>query len=208
MEMILLRTACQMSAANDLWCYLDYKVRRRGGYDGTREMVLAPRRRGAAETMSSVAQDLGALYLQHRDAMYSVAASVLRDVGRASEAGDAVNDAIASIMASPPQNIRNWEAFLVTAAKRKALDRVRSAAVVHAGPEFVESTHDRPDDTDVAQDVAEDLDQQERAALLRDCLSVLDPRHRHAVWEVVALGRSRSEVAAELGVSGSSQTRV
>lgn len=164
-------------------------------------MVPASCLHGATATMSTVPQDLGALYLRHRDAMYKVAASVLREVGRAHEAADAVQDAIVSIMASPPQNVRNWEAFLVTAAKRKALDRVRSAAVVHAGPEFVESPHDRPSDTDVAQDVAEDLDEQKRGVLLRECLSVLDPRHRQAVWEVVALGQSRSEVAAELGVS-------
>ena len=36
-----------------------------------------------------------------------------------------MNDAIVSIMASPPKNVENWEAFLVTAAKRKALDMIR-----------------------------------------------------------------------------------
>ncbi|MDK6499285.1 sigma factor, partial [Escherichia coli] len=71
--------------------------------------------------MTNMPPDLGALYLRHRDAMHTVAASVLREAGRASEAEDAVQDAIVSIMASPPENVRNWEAFLVTAAKRKAL---------------------------------------------------------------------------------------
>jgi RNA polymerase sigma-70 factor (ECF subfamily) len=151
--------------------------------------------------MSTVPPDLGALYLRHRDAMYKVAASVLREVGRASEAADAVNEAIVSIMASPPRDVRNWEAFLVTAAKRKALDRVRSAAVRHAGPEFVESVHDRADDTDLAEDAADAIDRKERAGLARDCLSILDERHRKAIWETVALERPRPEVAAELGVS-------
>lgn len=164
-------------------------------------MVLASCRAGEAAAMTTVSPDLGALYLRHRDAMYKVAASVLREVGRASEAADAVNDAIVSIMASPPQNVRSWEAFLFTAAKRKALDRVRSANVRHAGPEFVESIHDHADDTDLAEDVADALDRKERAALAWDCLSVLDERHRKAVWETVALERPRSEVAAELGVS-------
>jgi len=152
--------------------------------------------------MTAVPPDLGALYLRYGDAMHKVAASVLREAGRAAEAGDAVSDAIVSIMASPPKGkVRNWEAFLVTAAKRKALDRVRSAYVRHAGPEFVESAHDRGDGTDIAEDVAADLDQRQRAALAWDCLAILDERHRRAVQETVALERPRSEVAAELGVS-------
>ena len=150
--------------------------------------------------MSSVPPDLGALYLRHRDAMHRVAASVLREVGLADEAGDAVQDAIVSILASPPAGVQNWEAFLVTAAKRKALDRVRSAAVRHAGPELVDQ-HDRPDGTDIADDVAEDLDRQRRAATAWDSLSALDARHRKAVWEFVALGRPRAEIADELGVT-------
>ena len=151
--------------------------------------------------MSAVPPDLGALYLRHGDAMYKVAASVLRDAGLASQAGDAVNDAIVSIMASPPKNVENWEAFLVTAAKRKALDMIRSADVRHAGPEFVESLHDRIDDIDIAEDVTADLDQKTRAAVAWDCLSILDARYRKVVWEITALERSRDEVAAQLGVS-------
>ena len=44
--------------------------------------------------MSAAPPDLGALYLRHRDAMHKVAASVLRQVGRATDAADAVNDAM------------------------------------------------------------------------------------------------------------------
>ncbi len=90
-------------------------------------------RAGQAATVTTVPPDLGALYLRHRDAMHRVAASVLREAGRASEASDAVSDAMVSIMASP-RDVRNWEAFLVTAAKRKALDRVRSAESGTADP--------------------------------------------------------------------------
>lgn len=145
--------------------------------------------------------DLGALYLRHRDAMHRVAASVLRPAGRADEAGDAVNDAVVSIMASPPGDVRNWEAFLVTAAKRKALDRVRSADVRHTGPELVESRQDRADDFDLAEDVAEDVDRSRQADHALDSLSILDERYRKAVWETVALQRPRADVARELGVT-------
>lgn len=152
--------------------------------------------------MSNVSPDLGALYLRHRDAMHKVAASVLREAGRASEAADAVQEAILSVMTSPPRHVRNWEAFLVTAAKRKALDRIRSADVRHTHPEFAEATTgDRSEDSDLADDIADALDRQERAGHAWDCLSVLDDRHRKAVWETVALERPRAEVAAELGVT-------
>ncbi|MGV1030378.1 MAG: sigma-70 family RNA polymerase sigma factor [Dermatophilaceae bacterium] len=164
-------------------------------------MVLAVGWADGTLTMTTVQPDLGALYLRYRDAMRKVAASVLREVGRASEAPDAVHDAIVSIMGSPPQNVRDWEAFLITTAKRKALDRVRSAEVRHTGGEFVEAAHDRAVDSDLAEDVAEVLDRPGRATFVQDCLSVLDERHQKAVWDTVALERPRPKVAAELGVS-------
>lgn len=150
--------------------------------------------------MAPGSPDLGALYLRHRDAMHRVAASVLREVGLAADAGDAVQDAMLSIMASPPTDVLDWEAFLVTAAKRKAIDRVRSAAVRHAGPEL-DDQHDGPNDMDIAEDVADDLDRQLLSARAWDCLSVLDDRHRTAVWEFVALERPRTQIAIELEVT-------
>lgn len=145
--------------------------------------------------------DLGALYLQHRDAMYRVAASVLRGAGMAHLAEDVVQDAMVSMMKSPPQAVLNWEAFMVAAAKRKAIDRCRSAAVVHAGPEFSTQEHDRATDSDIAEDVVEDLERIRLASGVQKVLSVLDDRHRTAVWQFAALGRPRSEVASELGVT-------
>ena len=45
--------------------------------------------------------DWAALYQQHRNAMYRVAARVLRGAGRADEAGDAVSAAMASLLVAP-----------------------------------------------------------------------------------------------------------
>lgn len=150
--------------------------------------------------MPETQPDWAALYLKHRDVMHRVAAKVLREAGIADQAGDAVQEAMVSLMASPPDDVREWEAVMVATAKRRALDRLGSAAVRHAGPELGEE-HDQADLGDVADEVAEAADRQRAAAEVWDRLAVLDDRHRKVAWEYVALERPRAEVAAELGVT-------
>src|SRR5688572_27623395 len=106
--------------------------------------------------------DWAALYQKHRDPMYRVAATVLREAGLADQAEDAVQEAMVSLMASPPQDVQNWEAVMVSAAKRRALDRLRSAAVRHAGP-GLGPEHDTGDGSDISQDVADAVDRQRLA---------------------------------------------
>ncbi len=144
--------------------------------------------------------DWAALYQQHRDAMYRVAARVLREAGRADEAEDAVAAAMESLMKSPPRNVKNWQAVMVTAAKRRALDILGSAAVRHASS-IDESQVDEPAVDDLADHVAEVVDRRRAAAVAWDKLALLDARHRKVVWEYVALERPRQDMAAELGVT-------
>lgn len=146
-------------------------------------------------------QDLGALYLRHRDTMHKVAASVLREAGLSSQASDAVQDTMLSIISSPPSNVRNWEAFLVKAVKRKALDRVQSAHNRHTSHAPIDLTADVADGVDIAEDVSADLDLKQRAAVAWDSLSVLSERDRRVVWDVVALERPGIEVAREHSLS-------
>lgn len=146
-------------------------------------------------------QDLGALYLRYRDTMHKVAASVLREAGLSSQAADAVQDTMLSIIASPPPNVRNWEALLVRAVKRKALDRIKSAHNRHTSHAPIDPTVDMADGVDVAEDVAADLDLKQRAAVAWDSLCVLDDRDRRVVWDVVALQRPGIEVAREHSLS-------
>jgi RNA polymerase sigma-70 factor (ECF subfamily) len=152
--------------------------------------------------MAGVQPDWAALYVRYRDAMHRVAASVLREAGMADQANDVVQEAMTSLMSSPPANVRSGEAIMVTAAKRKAYDLLRSAAVRRAGPELGPE-HDHADPADIAEEVVEQVDRQRARAVVWDGLSVLDTRHRKVAWDFVALGRSRAEVAAALGVSPS-----
>lgn len=146
-------------------------------------------------------QDLGALYLRYRDTMHKVAASVLRGAGLSSQASDAVQDTMLSLISSPPSNVRNWEAFLVKAVKRKALDRVKSAHNRHTSHAPIDLTADVADSVDIAEDVSADLDLKQRAAVAWDSLCVLEDRDRKVVWDVVALQRPGVEVAREHSLS-------
>lgn len=159
--------------------------------------------RGTSMTGAAGQPDLAALYLLHRDAMYRMAYSVLRGAGRTSDAEDVVSDAVVSVMTSQPLNVRSWEAFLLTVVKRKALDRIKSAEVRHAGPALVEAVHDRTDGADIEDEVLDAIEREELAVRMDNYLEVLDVRHRKAVWETVALERPRAEVAVELNVTPS-----
>lgn len=150
--------------------------------------------------MPSSEPDWPALYMRHRDSMHRVAARVLRDKGLAAQASDAVQDAMVSLMRSPPDDVGAWEAVMVAAAKRRALDLLRSAAVRHAGPELSDE-HDHADEGDIAEDIAESIDRQRSAALVWDKLATLGDRHRKVAWDYIALEQPRSEVASELGVT-------
>lgn len=150
----------------------------------------------------STQADWGALYTAHRDAMYRVVRAALRGPGLLHHDDDVVQEAIRSLMASPPtSSVRNWEAVMVSAAKNKAIDLVRSAAVRKAGPE-IEDEHYRPEDyADLSDDVSEDLDRQRRAQQLRALLKVLPERDGDVVWRRSGLEEPRKQVAVDLGVT-------
>lgn len=157
----------------------------------------------AALTADGASLDIAALYLRHREAMFKVAATVLRGADGSYGALDAVNDAIVSIMSSPRRDeVRNWEAFLVNAAKRKAQDHLRSAHARRAAPAAAPlEVGDQTEVDDVAEEVIDGLERQQTIERVQECLTALDDRHRYVLWETVALERPNKEVAAELGVS-------
>ena len=145
-----------------------------------------------------------ALYDAHREVMYRTAWATLSSAGLVDEALDVVNQAMLSVMEKPPPDMPdNWEAFLVVVTRRRALDLVRSAWVQHHGGELttdMEHDLDRAQE-DVADFAVERVDSLRRAATAWDNLSILTSGERHAVWEFIALEKSRAEVAAALGAT-------
>lgn len=151
--------------------------------------------------MSVSPPDWAALYLKHRASMYRVAVSVLRPFGREAEAEDVVMSAMESLMKSPPSAVEAWEALMISTAKRRALDHVRSASVRHASATTPDDHPEQADAADVAADAAEFVDVQRLSALMWDKLSLLSEQERKVAWEYIALQRPRERLAAELGVS-------
>jgi len=144
--------------------------------------------------------DWAALYAKHRSAMHKVAVRTLWGSGLADHAEDVVHEAITSLMASPPAPpIRNWEAILVTAVKRRAIDLLRSAPVRHADGG---QPTDRADRTaDVADEAAVAVDMERDGAVLCDTLATLDERERQILWHHSALGLTRDQVAKQFDIS-------
>ncbi|KDE97214.1 hypothetical protein Y900_028525 [Mycolicibacterium aromaticivorans JS19b1 = JCM 16368] len=144
--------------------------------------------------------DWAALYQRHRDAMYRVAAKVLREAGLADQAGDAVQAAMVSLMKSPPADVISWEAVLIRITQRRALDILDSAVVRHAGPPLAEE-HDTADPRYHVEDIDDAIDRQRQARQVTQHFPLLTDQQRYVAWEYVARDRPRSEVAAELGVT-------
>ena len=150
--------------------------------------------------MTQLEPDVRALYLTHKDAMYRVARRVLREAGLEAEAEDVVSAVITSVLHSRPTGVENWEAFFVRATRNKAIDKLRSAAVQHVGPELGPE-HDLPDDNDLSEEVADLVDAQRRMHRIRGSVARLDPRLQTVAWEYIGKERPRQEIASELGVS-------
>jgi RNA polymerase sigma factor (sigma-70 family) len=152
--------------------------------------------------MVSTAPLIAPLYAKHRDMMHRMAASVLRRSGRESEARDVVHEVMLSLMESPPTAaVSNWEAWLARATRNKAIDHIRTARVRHDGGPLDPVSHDTGDDTDLAQDVANAVDEQTDAALVRQALTTLTEQERRVVWKVYGLGEKQRAVANELALT-------
>jgi len=174
---------------------------------------MEPQHQTASEADSDrVSPDIGALYEEHKDAMYGMARSMLRN-DEQHHAEDVVQDVMVSLLPKLPTGIRNWESFLIHAVKMNIYDLWRSAAHKHerlllddARP-LEEERHGGDDlGLDPALVVEETHERASTVAEVRAALAELDRREPQAAYayrQVKELGRTSQAVADELGVSGS-----
>jgi RNA polymerase sigma factor (sigma-70 family) len=145
--------------------------------------------------------DWEALYVGHRGAMYRAASSMLARFGLTDRAGDAVQDAMESLMSGAQADaVDNWEALMVKTAIRRAIDIGKTAAVRHDGG-GLSRLEDVPGSGDFTEAVDDEIYREQVGAVLWDKLAILNERERYVIREFTTNGRPRTEVAEKLGVS-------
>ena len=162
--------------------------------------------------VSTVPQDIGAMYLQHRDAMYRVAYAMLR-TDRHHRAEDVIGEVMVSILKNPLGPVRNWEAFLVSAVQNKVRDLLKSAAhrreqlvLAEAMPLEGDRLGGDEIEDDPAHEVVELLGRQQTEQVVREVMAEMetwDAEATYVLWQCTGLGRTSQQVADELGVSSS-----
>ncbi|MDQ4500742.1 sigma-70 family RNA polymerase sigma factor [Sinomonas sp. ASV322] len=173
---------------------------------------MEPQQEVSAAATSTVPQDIGAVFLKHRDAMYGVAHAMLR-TDRHHRAEDVISEVMVSILKNPPGSVRNWESFLVRAVQNKVRDLWRSSGYRHEQPVLAEGSPIEGDplvgdhvEDDLALEVIEAIDRQQTVQKVREVMAELDawdPQAAYVLWQCKGLERTSQQVADELEVSSS-----
>jgi RNA polymerase sigma factor (sigma-70 family) len=160
----------------------------------------------------AVSPDIGALYLKHREVMYSVAYAMLR-TDRHNQAEDVIGEVMVSIVKNPPGSVGNWEAYLVRAVQNKIRDLWKSSANRHEQLVLAETTPSEGDrlggdevEGDPASEVVELIGRQQAVQSVREAMAELeneDPQAAYVLRQCAGLERPSQDVADELGVSSS-----
>ncbi len=163
---------------------------------------------GVHATTGDARPDVGALFLEHRASMYAVAYKLAGPQGH-QLAQDAVSEVALSLLKKYPENVENWQAYLVTSVKNRVKDLKTSAYERHefANSETVYDVEykDAPP-IHADQEPAAVAERKEQAQSVREALEELrkdNPVAAEAFWQVKVLERTSSEVAKDMGVSSS-----
>ena len=151
----------------------------------------------AAETLRA---QVAAAYRESAASLRRVAYATLYDAGLASEADDIVTNAIAEILEKQPTGVENWEAYLVTIVRRRAIDFLRSAEVRRRDRSDydIDVTPSEHFDIEVVEDKIDILAEMVRAV---DALNELDDRLRGVAYSFFWEQKKQTEIANELGIT-------
>jgi RNA polymerase sigma factor (sigma-70 family) len=134
--------------------------------------------------------------------MYATAKYMLKGENGVVQPHDIVMDAMKSVMTSPPRRVQNWEAFLVTVVKRRALDHFKTSHVKHAAGQPLPDVDLADPLQNTAEDAAEAVDLSRNAATALTLMRDLPDQHQVVLRQRVMEGISLAETAKALGVSG------
>ena len=124
----------------------------------------------------------------------------LYGTGFEDEAADVVATAISEILNRPPENVDNWQAYMVTIVHRRAIDFLRSAAVRrHDGREFDLSAH--PAEEDSISEVEDGIDTLAQVKLAAAALNSMELRARDIAHAFFWEEKKQADIAREFGVS-------
>ena len=154
---------------------------------------------------------MGALYDRHAMVVYKLARAI---VGGDADAEEVTTDVFVQlwergdVFDAERGSLRGW---LVTIARTRALDHVRSGNRRHAA--HVRAAHKADDGTAAASGTIEPPDHRAHVARIRDelddALDNLNPDQRRAIELAYFSGLSQSEIAARLGEPlGTIKTRI
>ena len=165
-----------------------------------------------AADVSTVPPDIGAVFLKHRDVMYSVAYAMLR-TDQHNQAKDVIGEVMVAILRHPPDSVESWEAYLVRSVQNKIRDLWKSAAHRHEQLLLAEATPSEGDrlggdevEDDPASDVVELISRQQTVQSVRAAMAEMeawDPQAAYVLWQCSGLERSSQQVADDLGLSSS-----
>lgn len=130
---------------------------------------------------------------EHWDAMVSASRNVL---GCDDEALDCAAEAMTQVLERRPTDVANLEAFMVTVAKRRAIDRLRSRQRARRRDQLL-AGQVALDDPDVADDVASRAEARWADARAQELLKP----HVYRLVRLLADGVPMQEAASRLGMS-------
>lgn len=142
---------------------------------------------------AQVLPDLAALYVRHRHVLWRVTQRQL-PIHMHDRAGDVINDVFAKLQVNPPtEPIENWEAYLITLVRRRAISVCRQEHVDRYG-EF-------PAEDGAVFGVWDGASERASDQAVKEILMRLEPRRRRILEQVVIADRPAKAVAAEMGIS-------
>lgn len=150
--------------------------------------------------MNEPVPDLAALYLRHRKTLLLVAASVLRKSALRDEYEDVVSDVFLQLQERLPPDVANWEAYLVTMVKRRAVDQLRSKDEKRRDGGETEWSKVEDEREDLAEFETE-FDRGRQLARAWAAIPVLTDQERTVLGRVFGREQSGKDIAAELGLT-------